>query len=111
MSFIHSPIFHVPLVHLLDLTSGALSPRCARGSYIGGAERLETDERVKRFLTLFYSDEVEWTSPWREVTPENLLRVLTNRHPPGTPRSKKMLTDTGSNLLFFLTGRAHSLYS
>ena len=41
---------------------------------------------------------------WREVTPENLLRVLTNRHPPGTPRSKKMLTDSGSNLLFFLTG-------
>ena len=39
-----------------------------------------------------------------EVTPENLIRVLTDRHPPGVPRSKRLLTDAGSNVLLYLTG-------
>lgn len=39
-----------------------------------------------------------------EVTQENFLRLLTGRHPEGTPRSKKLLTDDGSNILIYLTG-------
>lgn len=39
-----------------------------------------------------------------EVTVENFLRVLTGRHDPATPRSKRLLTDGGSNILVYLTG-------
>lgn len=33
-----------------------------------------------------------------------LLRVLTGRHPPGTPRSRTLPTDAASNVLVFLSG-------
>jgi len=39
-----------------------------------------------------------------EVTVENLIRVLTGRHDPSVPRSKRMLSDSGSNILLFMTG-------
>jgi len=39
-----------------------------------------------------------------EVTVENLVRLLTGRLPPTTPRSKRLLTDEGSNLLVYMTG-------
>lgn len=39
-----------------------------------------------------------------EVTVENFVRLLTGRLPPGTPRSKQLLTDEGSNVLVYLTG-------
>lgn len=39
-----------------------------------------------------------------QVTVENFIRVLTGRLPSSTPRSKKLLTDTGSNVLIYLTG-------
>lgn len=32
------------------------------------------------------------------------MRLLTGRLPPGTPRSKQLLTDEGSNVLVYLTG-------
>lgn len=32
------------------------------------------------------------------------MRLLTGRLPPGTPRSKQLLTDEGSNILVYLTG-------
>ena len=35
---------------------------------------------------------------------ENFVRLLTGRLPPGTPRSKQLLTDEGSNVLVYLTG-------
>ena len=39
-----------------------------------------------------------------KVTVENFIRVLTGRLPASTPRSKKLLTDAGSNVLIYLTG-------
>lgn len=35
---------------------------------------------------------------------ENFVRLLTGRVPPGTPGSKQLLTDEGSNILIYLTG-------
>lgn len=35
---------------------------------------------------------------------ENFVRLLTGRLPPGTPRSKQLLSDEGSNVLIYLTG-------
>jgi phosphatidylinositol glycan class K len=51
-----------------------------------------------------YGDDIEVDYRGYEVTPENLLRVLTNRHSKGTPRSKRALTDKRSNVLLYLTG-------
>lgn len=39
-----------------------------------------------------------------EVTVENFLRVLTGRHHPSVPRSKRLLSDEGSNVLLYMTG-------
>merc|ERR1712192_327931 len=39
-----------------------------------------------------------------EVTVESLVRLLTGRLPPTTPRSKRLLTDEGSNILVYMTG-------
>ena len=39
-----------------------------------------------------------------EVTVENFVRLLTGRLPADTPRSKRLLTDSGSNVLIYMTG-------
>ena len=41
-----------------------------------------------------------------QVTVENLIRVLTGRLPPSTPRSKRLLSDDRSNILVYMTGGA-----
>ena len=42
---------------------------------------------------------------------ENLIRVLTGRLPPSTPRSKRLLSDDRSNILVYMTGTAYiSMY-
>lgn len=51
-----------------------------------------------------YGDDVEVDYRGYEVTVENFVRLLTNRFPSSTPRSKKLLTDPGSNILIYLTG-------
>jgi len=51
-----------------------------------------------------YGDDVEVDYRGYEVTVENLVRLLTGRLPPTTPRSKRLLTDEGSNLLVYMTG-------
>ena len=38
------------------------------------------------------------------MTVENLVRLLTGRLPETTPRSKRLLTDEGSNILVYMTG-------
>jgi len=38
------------------------------------------------------------------VTVENFLRVLTGRHDPAVPRSKRLLSDEGSHILLYMTG-------
>ncbi|XP_014664322.1 PREDICTED: GPI-anchor transamidase-like [Priapulus caudatus] len=51
-----------------------------------------------------YGDDVEVDYRGYEVTVENFIRVLTGRLPPGTPRSKRLLTDDRSNVLIYMTG-------
>ncbi|GBG85060.1 hypothetical protein CBR_g39523 [Chara braunii] len=51
-----------------------------------------------------YGDNVEVDYRGYEVTVENFLRVLTGRHDPAVPRSKRLLTDAGSNILIYMTG-------
>lgn len=51
-----------------------------------------------------YGDDVEVDYRGAEVTPENFVRLLTGRHPPGVPMSKRLLTTNGSNVLLYMTG-------
>jgi len=51
-----------------------------------------------------YGDDVEVDYRGYEVTVESLVRLLTGRLPPTTPRSKRLLTDEGSNILVYMTG-------
>lgn len=51
-----------------------------------------------------YGNDAEVDYRGDEVTVENFIRLLTGRHPEGTPRSKKLLTDDRSNILIYLTG-------
>ena len=57
----------------------------------------------KREIEL-YGDEVEVDYRGDEVTVESFLRVLTGRHHPGTPASKRMDSNSGSNIFIFMTG-------
>ena len=52
-----------------------------------------------------YGDDVEVDYRGYEVTVENFVRLLTGRHPENTPRSKRLLTDAGSNILIYMTGK------
>jgi phosphatidylinositol glycan class K len=51
-----------------------------------------------------YGENVEVDFRGSEVTVENFFRLLTDRLPLGTPRSKRLLTDDRSNILLFMTG-------
>lgn len=51
-----------------------------------------------------YGDDVEVDYRGYDVTVENFVRLLTGRTVNGTARSKKLLTDAGSNVLIYLTG-------
>ncbi|CAO4373924.1 unnamed protein product [Caenorhabditis nigoni] len=51
-----------------------------------------------------YGSDVEVDYRGEEVTVENFIRILTGRHHPATPRSKRLLTDHQSNVLIYLTG-------
>uniref|UniRef100_A0A6T1HIE2 GPI-anchor transamidase n=1 Tax=Alexandrium monilatum TaxID=311494 RepID=A0A6T1HIE2_9DINO len=53
-----------------------------------------------------YGEDVEVDYRGDEVSVENFLRLLTGRHPPGTPRSKRLLTDSMSNVFIFITGHS-----
>lgn len=51
-----------------------------------------------------YGDKVEVDYRGYDVTVENFIRLLTGRHHPSLPRSKRLMTDSGSNILVFMTG-------
>lgn len=51
-----------------------------------------------------YGEDVEVDYRGYEVTVENFVRLLTGRLAPSTPRSKRLLTDDGSNILIYMTG-------
>lgn len=51
-----------------------------------------------------YGDDVEVDYRGNDVTVENFIRVLTDRLPVDTPRSKRLNTDDRSNILVYMTG-------
>ncbi|CAK9862911.1 unnamed protein product [Sphagnum jensenii] len=51
-----------------------------------------------------YGDNIEANYRGYEVTVENFLRVLTGRHDEAVPKSKRLLSDEGSNVLLYMTG-------
>jgi len=51
-----------------------------------------------------YGENIEVDYRGYEVNVESTLRVLTGRHPKETPRSKRLLTDSRSNILIYMTG-------
>lgn len=51
-----------------------------------------------------YGDTVEVDYRGYEVTVEGLLRVLTGRVPPHTPKSKRLESDARSNVFLYMTG-------
>ncbi len=51
-----------------------------------------------------YGVDVEVDYRGSEVTVENFFRLLTDRLPHGTPRSKRLLSDDRSNIILFMTG-------
>lgn len=51
-----------------------------------------------------YGNDAEVDYRGEEVTVENFIKLLTGRHDEGTPRSKKLLTDDGSNILIYMSG-------
>jgi phosphatidylinositol glycan class K len=51
-----------------------------------------------------YGDNIEVDYRGYEVTVENFIRVLTGRHPEGTPPSKRLRTTARSNVLIYMTG-------
>ena len=51
-----------------------------------------------------YGDDVEVDYRGYEVTVQNVIRLLTGRVRDGTPKSKQLLTDSGSNILIYMTG-------
>lgn len=58
---------------------------------------------ASRTLNLYTNNtEVDYRND--EVTLDSILRVLTDRHPPGTARSRRLLSDENSNVLVYITG-------
>ncbi|PWN52485.1 hypothetical protein IE53DRAFT_326570 [Violaceomyces palustris] len=51
-----------------------------------------------------YGDKVEVDYRGYEVSVENVIRVLTGRLPPHTPRSKRLESDSRSNVFLYMTG-------
>jgi phosphatidylinositol glycan class K len=59
---------------------------------------------VKAHDVNIYDTTIEVDYRGLEVTVENFIQVLTGRHPPGRPKSKRIDTDDGSNILVYMTG-------
>jgi phosphatidylinositol glycan class K len=57
----------------------------------------------ERMLDL-YGENIEVDYRGYEVTVENFIRLVTDRWEQDTPRSKRLLTDDRSNILFYMTG-------
>jgi len=53
-----------------------------------------------------YGEHVEVDYRGNEVSVSNFIRLLTGRHPPNTPRNKRLLTDSMSNVFVFATGHS-----
>ncbi|CAO1615948.1 unnamed protein product [Sympodiomycopsis kandeliae] len=73
----------------------ACDPRNQYAGNVWGDESRELD---------LYGSEIQVDYKGREVTVENLIRLLTGRHPYSTPSSKRLLSTSTSNVLLYLTG-------
>ena len=51
-----------------------------------------------------YGDDVEVDYRGYDVTVENMIRVLTGRHDDDVPSTKRLLSDSSSNVLIYMTG-------
>jgi len=58
----------------------------------------------KNKLLDLYGNDVEVDFRGEEVTVQNVIRLLTGRQDKNTPRSRRLNTDSKSNVLFYLTG-------
>lgn len=59
----------------------------------------------RRMLNL-YGEDVEVDYRGDEVSVDNFIRLITGRHPASTPRNKRLLTDSMSNIFLFITGHS-----
>ncbi len=57
-------------------------------------------------LNVYPSGDVQVDYRNDEVNTENFLRVMTGRHERYTPPNKRLLSDSGSNVLVFTTGHS-----
>jgi hypothetical protein len=73
----------------------ACSPRSRYPAQVFNAESHALD---------IYGQNVEVDYRGHEVTVESFVRVLTGRHDPSVPRAKRLLSDSGSNVLVYITG-------
>ena len=85
------------------LAPAVYSGRDSKGSTRRGGQGQGQGQGLLRGVNL-YGERIEVDYRGYEATSEAFLRVLTGRHPPGTPRSKMLLTDERSNVLVFLSG-------
>lgn len=53
---------------------------------------------------LYTDDDIQVDYRAGQVSAENFIRLLTGKHHPSTPRSKRLLSDESSNVFVFLTG-------
>lgn len=60
------------------------------------------NDKTRRHNLYTNSTEVDYRN--YEVTLDTIIRVLTDRHAPGTARSRRLLSDDASNVLVYLTG-------
>lgn len=57
---------------------------------------VEVDYRGYVFQHITFYKEIQ------EVTVENMIRLMTGRHESHVPKSKRLLTDDKSNILFYM---------
>ena len=88
------PDSHIILMLADDM---ACNPRNSEpGAVYSDDERGDGDD--------LYGDDIEVDYKGYEVTVESFTRVLTGRHPEGTPPSKRLQTTERSNVLIYMTG-------
>jgi GPI-anchor transamidase subunit K len=73
----------------------------ARDRDIAGGAQIFND---RGHATNLYTDTMEVDYRNYDVTLSNIIRVLTDRHPTGTARSRRLLSDGRSNVLLYITG-------
>ncbi|ETO11153.1 hypothetical protein RFI_26224 [Reticulomyxa filosa] len=74
------------------------------------ASIIGSKKTTKNTMLSVYDEDVEVDYRGLECNAENLLRVLTHRHFDATPNSKKLNTDSRSNILVYLDGHGGNTF-